>query len=389
MDNKLIYRALLIGYHFSLMRALPKLLNRSGFEVDVITTDTRCSGLKPVRQVFYAANSEILLSKATELSLTQFDLVVIGDDEVLLDLVRSDLTYETKLKLLPVCAVENFSHLGTKIGLSNLLKKAGILTPKFMVAYDVDQLVSLLRQTPYSVMLKNDVSAGGAGVFSYLPGDDVQAVLKQPLVFPLLIQQRIDGDVIDMSAFYQRGKLVHFGYAVMNSFANNEFGPSVVRTYSQLSAVPISVFEQLRVLGKVLGANGFVNITCLRDKNDNKHFIIEADMRPNVWVDYARYIGHDPAHAIHKYFDSGIILSNLQAYRVGYPQTLKIPHVYRLTALEILTNYQQVWRFCRDLGTADMLIRVVQLFMSQYVKPVIGDTAWKWFKCACSFTRIR
>lgn len=387
MKIRLKYRALLIGHHFSLLRALPKLLNRSGFEVYVITTDPRCAALSPVRSIHYATDSANIIPVVSEVSHTAFDLVVLADDEVLLELVRSTLSIELKLKLLPVCTVDDFRHLGTKIGLSHLLKKAGIPTPAFTVANDIDELKSILRQIPYPVMLKNDISAGGAGVFEYFPGGNLEDVLNQQLVFPLLIQRRVQGDVIDLSAFYQGGELIHFSHAVMNSFANSPFGPSVVRTYTQLSAIPKDVFEQMRKLGRALGANGFTNITCLRDQSNGKHYLIEADMRPNVWVDYSRYMGDDLAQAIKKYFDLGVTLSDLQAFRVGYPLQLKIPYLYRLTALDVLTNRHKVWSFCESAELVEILFTLLKKVIVKYCKPMIGNANWGFIKSILYFQR--
>ncbi|OZB49181.1 MAG: hypothetical protein B7X60_02075 [Polynucleobacter sp. 39-45-136] len=388
MSKGLKNQALLIGHHFSLMRALPKLLNRAGFEVDVITTDVRCAELRSVRRIQYATDSAGLISIAANFSCTPFDLFIVCDDEVLLELVRSNLSDELKIKLLPICAVDNLSHLGTKIAFSNLLKSSGILTPKFTVANNADELTSTLRKIPYPVLLKNDISAGGAGVFAYFQGDDIAELLRQPLSFPLLIQRRIDGDAIDLSAFYQNGELIHFSYAVMNTFANNQFGPSIIRTYSQLSTVPSEVFEQLRKLGRALGAHGFANITSLRDYGSGKHFLVEADMRPNVWVDYARYLGNDPAQAIRKFFDSGSILGDKQFSQASYPKQLKIPYIYRLTALEILTNRHNVWRFCREFSTTEIVGRVIRLLISQHVKSKFSERNWQYIKRACSFVGV-
>ncbi len=372
------YKALLIGHYAGLMRALPKLFGRAGFEVDVLTTAQDHSMLKPVRQVWLAADAADLLAMAAVRSSDPYDLIVIADDEVLLQIVASDLSDDIKLKLLPVCSAENFKHIGSKVMLSQLLQAEGISTPAFSVAADVGALKSILLQTPYQVMLKNDVSAGGAGVFPYAPGDNLEEVLGKPLVFPLLVQQRIEGDLLDLSGFYQHGALIHFSYSSMTQFVGTALGPSSVRHYAQLATVPAEVFELLRKQGQVLGAHGFVNTTCLRDRESGQHFLIEADMRANTWVDYARYLGDDPAIAIRQYFDSGRTLTNPQPFRVAYPKQLVVPYVYRLTAKEILTNRYRVWGFCRDVGKRELVIkRIFKPLVCEYIKPWISPARWE------------
>lgn len=372
------YKALLIGRYIDLMRPMPKLLGRAGFEVDVITTAQGYNTLKPVRQVWVATDAAQLLTLAAARSCEPYDLIVIGDDEVLLQIVGSHLSDDIKLRLLPVCSVENFRHIGSKVRLSQLLQAASIPTPAFTVVNNVDALKSTLLQTLYPVMLKNDVSAGGAGVFPYATGDNLQEVLSKPLVYPLLVQQRIEGDLLDLSGFYQHGALIHFSYSSMTQFVGTGLGPSSVRHYAQLATVPAEVFELLRKLGQVLGAHGFVNTTCLRDRESGQHFLIEADMRANTWVDYARYLGDDPAIAIRQYFDSGRTLTNPQPFRVDYPKQLVVPYVYRLTAKEILTNRYRVWDFCRDVGKRELVIeRIFKPLVCEHIKPWISSAHWE------------
>lgn len=346
--------ALIIGHNPNLLRVLPRLLARAGFEVDVITTAARFKPQVPARSVTVARDANELITHAAIQIKRDYDLVVVGDDRTLSNIVQSDLPDDIKLQLLPVCGIENFAHIASKIGLSQLLVQNGIATPEFWTVSDRDALVSLLESTPHTVMVKIDMSSGGAGVFKFEPGDDIAAMLHKPMTFPVLIQRYIEGDLIDLSGFYQNGTLIHFGHSLLNKVVSNPFGVSSVRTYTQLSHVKESVFADMHKLGKALGAHGFVNIACLRSAEDGRYYFIEADMRPTVWVEYSSYIGSDPACAIRNYFNLSTELTFPQALHTNYPQHLTIPYALRLTAIELMTNRYQVWRYCGGFSKQDI-----------------------------------
>ena len=375
---------LLIGHSDVLMKALPRLLNRAGFDVDVITTSLQFRPLVPARDVTRVKDSVELLKVANKKSQYPYDLIVIGDDQTLREIIQSDLPDAVKLRLLPVCNIRNFKHVGNKIGLSQVLSEAGVMTPEFWVGLDVDQLVSLLGAVSYPVMVKNDLSGGGSGVFKYAPGDSLDALLAKPLVFPLLVQRFIDGDVLDLSGFYLNGELIHFSHAVSEAVVSNPFGPSSLRTYTQLACVPQNVFSQVKQLGEALGAHGFVNVACLRSHIDGKYYFVEADMRATVWAEYARYFGDDPAIAIKRYFDKGNVLAFPQAMCTNYPCDMVIPYVYRLTALQIMTNRYQVWRFCDGFNKWEITRYCVSRSLNPFkqwvvaqIKPRVNDANWQ------------
>ncbi len=107
------------------------------------------------------------------------------------------------------------------------------------------------------------------------------AALRSLFVRPLLLQKKVEGTVLDLAAIYLEGELVHFSYAVVER-GMGRFGPSVLRTYHASSAVEHAVFDELAALGRALGFNGFVNITCMDAADGSGRHYIEADMRPNA-----------------------------------------------------------------------------------------------------------
>lgn len=344
------YQALLIGHGEGLMLAIPGLLGRAGFAVDVLTSSLRFTS-QHARRLRKVPAPELLVPAALTLDLDPYDLVVIADDTALREIMEADMPDVHKLRLLPIFDVEGFRHVGSKVGLSHVLKDAGISTPAFSVIYDETGLDTLVANLSEPVMLKVDQSGGGAGVFLIDPAaSDVPAFVDflkhKPLVFPLLVQQHIEGDLLDLSSFYQYGELVCASHSVVDAVVSNAYGPSSVRTYSQLSTIPEDVFQLLRDLGRALSAHGFVNIACMREAKTGKHYIIEADMRATVWVDYDRYLGDDHAVAIRRYFDGGQTLMTPLPLHPQYPEKRRIPYVFRLTPWAILTNAHRVWSYC-------------------------------------------
>ncbi|WP_306481079.1 hypothetical protein [Limnobacter sp.] len=379
-----ILDALIIGHNANLLRALPRLLARAGFQVDAITTSTQFKPAVPVRNLKVVCDKNELLAQAAVQVTRGYDLVVIGDDRALRDIVQSDLSDDIKLKLLPVCGTENFAHIGTKIGLSQLLVENGITTPDFWIVSDHDALVSFLELTPHTVMIKIDMSGGGAGVFKFEPGNNIDVLLQNQITFPVLVQRYIEGDLIDLSGVYQNGTLVHFSYSSLEEVLSNPFGVSSVRTYTQLGCVKESVFNDLRKLGRALGAHGFVNIACLRSAEDGNYYFVEADMRPTVWVEYSSYLGDDPARAIQDYFDVATELSFPQPLKKNYPLHMTIPYALRLSAIEVMTNRHQVWRFCEAFSKRDMirhfgsgLMQSVKRTLAAYIKPRVSVRTWQ------------
>lgn len=368
--------ALIVGHNPNLLRVLPRLLARAGFDVDAITTATRFKPIVPARHVTVALDTQDLIAHAAAQSSRDYDLVVVGDDRTLNDIVQSDLPDDVKLRLLPVCGTENFAHIGTKIGLSQVLAQNGITTPDFWMVSDCDALVSLLESMPHPVMIKIDRSSGGTGVFKFEPGNNIAALLHKPIVFPVLVQRYIEGDLIDLSGFYQNGELIHFGHASLDKVVSNPFGVSSVRTYTQLSQVKESVFADLQKLGKALGAHGFVNIACLRSAQSGQYYFVEADMRPTVWVEYPAYLGDDPADAIRDCFKQSSKLTFPQPLRKNHPQHLTIPYALRLTAIELMTNRYRVWRYCDGFSKQDLVrhcakgwIHAVKQMLLAFIKP--------------------
>ena len=322
------------------------LLSRAGFSVDIVTT-SRYLGLSRFARTVHTVASEALASSAYEVVRIRnkpYDWVMATDDLTLRALAQLEWPSGMRLKFLPSTTPENLHHLCSKIGLSRVLSAGGIRTPPFRIARDHKEAIEAASAIGYPVMLKVDFSSGGEGVHACAEDADVVGLGHLFGEHPLLVQKKIEGTELDLSAIFFDGELVHFTYSTFERTLKR-FGVSAVRTYYPLALVPGEIFTEVAALGNVLGASGFVNITCIKAADGTRNYI-EADMRPNAWADFSRFFGEDAAPRIRDWFGSRVRLTMANAAGVGAGQVpLMIPYFLRLECWELLTNRYAVWQF--------------------------------------------
>ncbi len=336
--------ALLIGgYWPDVMMAALGLLTRAGFTVDVISTSNYFKKNKLTREYLLAENNDLLLEAASRKIKHKYNLVVIADDPTLGAILNSDLHNEEKLELLPVVAIQDFNHIFSKIGLSLALEKNGVNTPAYLIAQNGQELKNSAQILGYPMLVKIDSSAGGLGVFECSSDSNLEALVTKLRDYPVLMQKKMKGIEVSMEAFYQNGNLIHFAYSTPEKY-KYKFGPTSVRTYVQLACLEKEVFRELDLIGKVLGADGFVNISSIRSDEDDKLYFIEADMRPNLWINHSKYFGDDAAGKINRYFSTGGRIGYPYPFNPEYPQQILISHYSRITLRELILNRYQVWK---------------------------------------------
>lgn len=290
-------RALLYGVGYGLFEdGAPALLTRAGFRVTVIVKSSRERRCRGAERIIRTESVDALIAMALEEALSGYDFVGAGDDETLLRVRHSDLPAQHKVLLLPICSAQNLNHVGSKFGLSQALTAANILTPDWEIARDADELQRAAARIGLPVLLKADTGGGGAGVKDF---DPTQSDLSA-LTFPLLVQKKIDGHLFDLSGIFVKGKPAFFSVSEVLSSVPEPYGPSAVRRYFPGRQNEPDLWDVMVRLGSALGADGFCNISAIRSASDNRLYFIEADLRPNVWIEYPRYYGEDPALYIRK-----------------------------------------------------------------------------------------
>ncbi len=302
MGNQTL-RALVFGHSADLIEAIPALLSRAGFEVCVISTSPLLSRCKQARRFIHVSDPTSLVSIVNEEARNDYALVIASDDGSLLEVKQSDLSVADKLRLLPLNSEQGLEHLCSKIGLSKVLKRACVPSPQFDVALTPAELARAAANVGFPLMLKADYGAGGRQVRSCETEADLSN-LPPRITYPVLVQKKLPGSEIDCSGFFRDGRLVAFDFATVLTQGEG-FGPSIARAYRPQVRRDARLVQQMEQLGRALGANGFVNISAIQSEVDGPLSFFEADMRPNVWVEHAKYFGEDPAPAIQASFSPG------------------------------------------------------------------------------------
>jgi hypothetical protein len=342
-------QALLIGQNHGLMRAIPNLLDRAGFVVDILCTYQSTNPDNAIRNIFFCKEPKCLATVATELK-NNYTLIVVGDDETLKLIATSDLPDAEKIRLLPINKIKQIHHLYSKIGLSAALLKSDVNMPDFLVVQNNENLQTLCAQLGYPLFVKIDNSFGGSGVFQCIHSNDIEHLKTKNLSFPLIIQRKVIGDEIDLSGFFQNGRLIHFSHSIVEEHSDNPFGPAKLKTYTQLGLLNKAFFDELNVIGLTLGIDGFANISCIQSKQNNKRYYFEVDLRPTVWSDYPKYFGDDPAIPIKAYFDRNTTISYPYTLNSNFPGKTKLPYFLRMSTKELLINRHNVWKYIDESG---------------------------------------
>jgi predicted ATP-grasp superfamily ATP-dependent carboligase len=336
--------ALLIGGNWpELAMASLGLLARAGFTVDVISTNAFLTKNRFMRSYFLAEKDDVLLKTASERIKKEYALIVVGDDPTLRKILNLDLPDDDKLKLIPVISHKNFGHIFSKIGLSIAFRQDGVRTPDYLIANNEHQLKTSTQALGYPLFIKLDSSAGGLDVYECLNDSDLDNTLVKLRAYPVLVQKKIEGTEISMEAFYQNGELIHFACSTQEKYTY-KFGPTAIRRYTQLACLEKEVFDELSLIGKALGADGFVNMSSIRCSYDNKLYFFEADMRPNMWTGYSRYFGDDLANVIKRYFTTGETVTYPYPFNPAYPEQVLISHYSRISLIELVLNRYRIWR---------------------------------------------
>lgn len=340
--------ALIIGYTDRTSWSLPALLNRAGFSVDIVTAYRTFAKSRFVNEIFMIPTGQSAVDVSIGLltkDLRNYDWIIITEDEILSEVLNTPITDALKLRLLPVLTTDNFLHVNSKVGLAKTLANYSVPAPPFRVVNDLTQALQAATNLSYPVLLKIDVSSGGKGVFECIDENELKKyahLFDQEQV--ILLHKKIEGTELDLSALYRNGHLIHFSHSYVKK-VESHFGPSVLREYTPIAQVDTVVFKELMLLGQALGADGFVNISCI-ESLDHKRYYFEADMRPNVWVEYPQFFNEDPAIAIRAWFKHGtFLMAENEPVSQAKRAPLLIPFFLRMPLWQLLTNRYRVWRY--------------------------------------------
>ncbi len=294
---------------------------------------------------------------------TPYDWVIACDDETLRSMSEMAWPAGREPAHFPL-RVMGISHIYSKIGLSRVLAAEGLRTPPFRVAPGCVEAIAAANELGYPVYLKMDSSNGGKGVFLCHCEEDVRQLAECFNLGPMLVQKKIDGQELDLSAVYLNGELVHFAHAsILRALPSS--GLSILRRYSPLAMVEANVVSELQALGRALQTDGFVNIACMEAADGSGRYYFEADIRPNAWVDFSRFYGEDAATRIREWFATGTTLKKDTNAKLETCTPMVISYFMRMALWELMVNRYGVWRF---IPWADRRV-VLSLLWSRMVMP--------------------
>jgi hypothetical protein len=226
----------------------------------------------------------------------KYDWIVFGDD--LSARLAATLDDEFFKKLGPICKLENRGMLGSKAGLSFACSRYGIPTPAYAIYDGSREPSALAAEVSFPVLVKVDHSAGGSGVFLCVTAADLAAVfskLGEEEKKNCVIQKYIKGENVAVEAIFKHGVLVTYAYSIATKTLSGEFGTSSERKYVHR---PEAV-ERIRQIGSTLGLHGFASMTFMYDGEE--HYLVEADLRPQVWCLLGRLGGTDFSRGIREF----------------------------------------------------------------------------------------
>ena len=284
-------RVLLVSkFNWDASAEIPYVFAKAGYTVDVLCPSkfwishssyiTNC--------IFCATDDFIFLQQLTDCVISEnYDWILLTEDP-LIELVKREIKDEELLeKLLPVKNKAARDILSSKIGFSSYFHLIGVDTPAFVGFQIGVNNLNDLKTLRFPVLNKHDVSWGGTDMAISHDLRDLQNVLQKfPPNAKLLIEEFIEGDEIVVDAFFCNGRLLNYFCAKILSKTKDQFSYTTRRSYY---AYP-ELSRLLESIGKNIVANGFANISFIRQKYTHKHYLIEIDLRPNSWVAYSRFL---------------------------------------------------------------------------------------------------
>ena len=295
----------LIGNGDGCLANLPLALSKAGFKVRVIAPE----GTSIYKSQHVVSRRACPGSTAREfvISLMGFqDELVATDatflwcsDEIMRIVSESKLDIETKLHILPIKKAEYFGIFDSKTEQTRLFQEFGYLQPQSFICKSASEYKQDIFFKSGVAICKGDSGGGGAFIRKIpdFASFDIETIPDS--WFPLVFQEFIPGEDISVEAYYKNGKLM-MGLCSKFLMESNEYGPSLLREYSSSHFKHLNSI--LRNLGEDFEVNGFANITFRKSQDNLRYYLIEFDVRPNVWHGFFQDLSID-LKSQYKYLD--------------------------------------------------------------------------------------
>src|ERR1700761_5877733 len=209
---KPLMRALLFGQQDHIFESVPALMSRAGLRVTVISTSAKLAACPYVDQFIHVGSADELVRAAADESMLGYGIIVAGDDETLLSVKTSNLNPEEKVRLLPIMNADGLAHIASKFGLSRVLGAAKVNTPDFRIVNNRPELEAAISEIGFPCMIKGDGGGCGDQVHE-LPANLDLAPWQADTSYPLIVQRKIEGELVDLSGLFLEGRPVFFSYS--------------------------------------------------------------------------------------------------------------------------------------------------------------------------------
>ena len=305
---------------------------------------------------------------------------IIPADEKLLQLLNEAITSEELFyKILPLTKIENRELLASKAGLSKLCEKYSITSPRHIVYNHQEDFDISSFNLNYPVLLKQDLSWGGGGILYCQNEAEFKASLKETnALYDTIIQEFITGKDIGVEALYRKGELIEYNVGEVTMYYDNKFNFTTKRNYFNSKRVG----DELKNIGRHLGINGFASIQFIYKPEEDNYYLLEVDTRPNFFVPYGRFTGHDFSEAVKNFLDPGYSSSSISNKEISTAPEGEITEValfYRDIIrcvkqkdykgfVQWIFNYRHSWKF---IPTYDMVLfkrLLKELFINKMVE---------------------
>ncbi len=281
-------RVLLVASTWSTMAEMPHLLKRAGSQVDVLCA----AGNPAVKNGYYdawidgGASLDVLTARLSALrAAAAYDYILLGEDPIMWKIYR-----EQRPDLLPLLPIKNqAAHaILSKVGFAEYCRDNAIASPDFVVVAAPQFAAAALAALGLPIVVKENYASGGQGVRIFRDAPAYCAFMAAyDYAEPLLAQQFIAGELIGVEAMFKNGDLLMFA---CSQDLGATVGPSSKRRYCPNDG---AIGATLARLGKCAVLHGFVSAGAIRIAGGEAHFLFEADPRPNKWLPYGRWFGHD------------------------------------------------------------------------------------------------
>jgi hypothetical protein len=329
-----------IGDSDHLVRELCLTLIEDGFLVSVIAPAyTKIINFKGLthRLVVPADDAAGLISylKLNTKLLKELSGVFIWPSDYIMRLIsESDLEKSIKEKILPLKTSQSARMFDSKVGQLNYFESCGLLVPRSEVVKSSAELEKISGNFE-NALVKADRGGGGLFIKEFTSSDKRELYEIPDSWYPLVVQEKIEGTIIGVEAFYLDGQLVFWIFSDLVA-EQSRFGPTMGRRF--LDPVERDFEEALILIGRKGNVSGFVNTGFIRD-SEGRCKIIEFDARPNVWhftykffdIKFREYFEKPKSEPLYPKLEAPMFLYEpyrLFAYNVGHF------HMYR--ALKVL-----------------------------------------------------